>query len=120
RPHHRDIHPGNRENAGTSERSGADRVSGAILPFCMAGEKWRQVPGDTDRSDARPSSTMRNAARFVEIEMTDIGTDAPGRTESHLGIEVGAVHVDLAAVVVNDPADLGDTFLEHSVRRRVG
>jgi hypothetical protein len=32
---------------------------------------------------------------------------SPGRSEPHLGVHVGAIHVDLAAVLVDDLADLG-------------
>ena len=38
---------------------------------------------------------------------------------AYLGVHVGAVHVDLAAVVVNDAADLVHALLVHAVRRRV-
>ena len=50
-------------------------------------------------------------------------TSAPivaGPAEADLGVHVGAVHVDLAAVLVDDPADLLDVLLEHAVRGGVG
>ena len=45
---------------------------------------------------------------------------SPGRHEADLGVHVGAVHVDLAAVRVDDRADLADRLLEDAVGRGVG
>ena len=36
------------------------------------------------------------------------------------GVEVGPVDIHLAAMTVNDVADLGDGFFEHPVRGGVG
>ena len=44
----------------------------------------------------------------------------PGAGHADQGVQVGAVHVDLAAVVVDEVADLGDALLEHAVGGRVG
>ena len=52
--------------------------------------------------------------------MADVGADEAGRSQADLGVEVGAVHVHLAAVGMDDGADLADRFLEHAVGRRVG
>ena len=40
--------------------------------------------------------------------------------KAYLGIHVGSIHVDLAAVVMNDLADLVDALLIHAVRAGVG
>ena len=37
-----------------------------------------------------------------------------------LGIEVGAVHVNLSAVFVNNAADVADAFFVHAVGGRIG
>ena len=50
-------------------------------------------------------------------------TSAPmsaGPAEADLGVHVRAVHVDLAAVRVDDRADLLDALLEDAVGRRIG
>jgi hypothetical protein len=36
------------------------------------------------------------------------------------GVQVGAIHVDLAAMIVDDPADVADAGLEHTVGRGIG
>jgi hypothetical protein len=83
---------------------------------------------------------VRNAKRLVQVQMADVCSEVARTTEAHLGVHVGAVHVDLAAVLVNDIANLSlgsdanqkrkqqkakaqvepDTRLENTGRRRVG
>jgi hypothetical protein len=46
--------------------------------------------------------------------------ELPGLRQADLRVHVGAVHVHLPAVGVDDLADLDDGFLEHAVRGRVG
>ena len=45
---------------------------------------------------------------------------AAGLVKPDLRVHVRAVHVNLAAVLVNDRADVLNAFLEHAVRRRIG
>ena len=52
--------------------------------------------------------------------MTDVRADRRGAGQADLGVHVGAVHVDLAAMLVNHRADVPDVLFEHAVRRGVG
>ncbi len=52
--------------------------------------------------------------------MADVGAEVAGAAEADLRVHVGAVHVDLAAVLVHDVADAADLLLEHAVRRGIG
>ena len=52
--------------------------------------------------------------------MANIGTDETGAGEADLGIHVGAIHVDLAAVLVDELADVADAGFENAVGGRVG
>ena len=45
---------------------------------------------------------------------------SPGLAQADLGVQVGAVHIDLAAVGVDDLANLPDAFLEHAVGGGIG
>ncbi len=63
---------------------------------------------DADRAHARPAAAMRNAESLVQIEMADIGTVVARPRKSDLRIHVGAVHVNLSAMVMHDVADLAD------------
>jgi len=67
-----------------------------------------------------PPATVWDAERLVQVEVADVGAEVKGSHQADLRVHVGAVHVDLAAVLVHDPADLHDRLLEHAVRARVG
>jgi len=56
----------------------------------------------------------------MEIKVTDVGTHIARPAEADLGVHVGAVHVNLSAVLVDDLADIGDGLLEHAARTGIG
>ena len=60
----------------------------------------------TDRAHPGPAATVGNAERLVQVQVADVGADVAGTAETDLRVHVGAIHVDLAAVLVDDPADL--------------
>ena len=86
----------------------------------MAGQEVGEMLCDADRPHARPAAAVGDAEGFVQIEMADIGADGAGAGEADLGVHVGAVHVNLAAVAVDDLADFLHVFLEHAMRRGIG
>ena len=56
----------------------------------------------------------------MQVEVADVGAHFGGAAEADLGVHVGAVHVDLAAVHVDDFADFDDGLLEDTVGAWVG
>src|SRR5207245_9918453 len=68
---------------------------------------------------AGPAPAVGNAEGLVQVQVADVGADVTGPREADLRVHVGAVHVDLAPVLVDDLADLADRLLEDAVRRRV-
>ena len=72
------------------------------------------------RPDTRATTAVRNAERFVQIEMTHVGAEVPGFREPDEGVQVGAVDIDLATMTMHDIADLTDGSLEHTVSRGIG
>ena len=86
----------------------------------VPGQERRQVRGHADRPHARAAAAVGNAEGLVQVEVADVGADVARAAEADLRVHVGAVHVDLAAVLVHDPADLPDRALEHAVGRGVG
>ena len=52
--------------------------------------------------------------------MAHVAAEPAGPGDADGGVEVGAVHVHLAAGLVHGRADVADVLLEHAVRRRVG
>jgi hypothetical protein len=59
---------------------------------------------------------VRDAEGLVQVHVAHVGADGGGRSEADLGIEVGAIHVDLAAGRMHQHADFLDCFLKHAVR----
>ena len=74
---------------------------------------------DADRTDAGAAAAVRNAERLVQVEMRHVGAELAGRGEADERIQVRAVDVHLAAVLVDDRAEAADARLEHAVRRRI-
>ncbi len=72
--------------------------------------------GHTNRSHARTAATMRNAERLVQIDVADIGAEFGGPAHADLRVQVRAVHINLAAVLMNDFAYFFDGLLKHTVR----
>ena len=52
--------------------------------------------------------------------MHDIDTEVARPSSAEDGIHVGPIHIDLAAYIMHDLAQLDDAFLEHAVGRRIG
>ncbi len=118
--HHGEVHPGDGQDAGAAPGGAADGAGGAAFEQSVAGEEGGKVLGDADGTDAGTATAVGDAEGFVEVEVADVGADATGGGEAELGVEVGAIHVNLAAVFVGESADFGDGFLEHAVGRGVG
>ena len=86
----------------------------------MSGQMRRKMRLDADRPDARPAAAMRDAEGLVQVHVADIGADIARTSEADQRVEVGAVEIDLAAMLMNERADVARAFLEHAMRRRVG
>ena len=63
---------------------------------------------------------MRNAEGLVEVEVGHVRAERGGAADADHRVEVGAVHVHLTTVLVDDLADGDDRLLEHSMRGGVG
>ena len=57
---------------------------------------------DADRPHAGAAAAMGNAEGLVQIHVADIGAEFAGPHEANLGIEIGAVEIDLAARCMDD------------------
>ncbi len=71
--------------------------------------------GDADGAHARAAAAVRDAEGLVQVEVADVGADVAGAGQADLGVHVGAVHVDLPAVLVHDLRRFLDAFLEDAV-----
>ena len=68
----------------------------------FAGQELREVRRHADRAHARTAAAVRDAERLVQVQVTDVGADVAGAAQADLRVHVRAVHVDLAAVLVDD------------------
>ena len=84
----------------------------------MVGKKRGEMLFDPDRTHARPASAVRDGEGLVQVQMGNVGPELSGTGHTHHCVEVGAVEIDLTAVLVDDPADLFDRLLEDPVGRR--
>lgn len=82
--------------------------------------RYGAVGAHADRADARAAAAVRDAERLVQVEVGHVAAEVARLGETDQGVEVGAVHVDLAARVVHLAADVGDVLLENTVRGGVG
>jgi hypothetical protein len=82
----------------------------------VAWEEFYEVFGDANGAHAGAPAAVRDAEGLVEIEMANVGPDVGGTAQAHLGVHVCPIHINLAAIRVNDLADLFDRFFENAVR----
>ncbi|CAH0038163.1 unnamed protein product [Clonostachys rhizophaga] len=119
--HHEDVGVADGQDGRAAPGSGADGRDGGRLArlaavlgvgLRVAGEEGGEVAADADGTYSRAAAAVGDAEGLVEVEVADVGADVAGAAEADLGVHVGAVHVDLAAVLVDDAADLLDLGLE--------
>ncbi|CCK15585.1 hypothetical protein BN136_1595 [Cronobacter universalis NCTC 9529] len=124
RSHHADIHPAYRQNRRAAERRRGNRALRGQHAFnlhhAVARYERRQVRFHANRAHARTAAAVRNAERFMQVKMRHIRADVARRGDAHLGVHVGAVEVNLAAVLMHDVTHFADGFFIHSVGGRVG
>ena len=85
----------------------------------MVRQERREVRAHADRADAGTAAAVRDAERLVQVQVRHVGAELAGPRDADERVEVRAVEVHLAAVVVHERADLADLLLEHAVRRRI-
>ena len=73
-----------------------------------------------DRAHSGPAAAVRNAEGLVQIQVAHVEADVARPHQTHHGIHVGAIHIDLTAVCVDQRADVAHALFEHAVRGRVG
>ena len=117
--HHADVHPADRQDAGAAQGCCGHLVWSIPIPI-RAWQEGHQVACHRDRTHPRTTAAMGDAEGLVQVEMADISPIEAGLTEPHLGVEVGAVEIHLASVVVDQIADLAQIGLKHPMGGWVG
>ena len=86
----------------------------------MTRQKRLEMGRDPDRTNPRAATTVGNAEGLVQIQMADIGAKGTGAAHPHLGIEVGAIEIHLASVLMHQRADLSNPGFKHPVGGGIG
>ena len=74
---------------------------------------------DADRSHPGATAAVRNAKCLMQVQVANVRAHVAGATQTDQRVHVGAVHVNLSAVAMDDVADFLDVLLEHAVSGRV-
>ena len=82
----------------------------------MRRQKVNEMRLYPDRAHPRATATVRNAKRFVQIEMTHIGANICRTTEPNKRVQIRTVHVNLPTRTMNNIAYFANLFLKHTVR----
>lgn len=86
----------------------------------MARHKRCQVRLHADRTHARAATAVRNAERFMQVQVRHIRANKARRGDAHLGVHVCAVEVNLAAELMHHITHFTDSFFVHAVGGWVG
>ena len=72
-----------------------------------------------DRTNTGTAPSVGNPEGLVHVEMTHVGPAGARRRQAALRVEVGAVHVHLAAAFMGNSSEVRNCFFKHSVSGRV-
>ena len=121
--HHGQVHPSNRQDRrrteGRSSNGGLVGTGAVGVGQSVSRCKRGKVGFQTDRADAWTAAAVGDTEGFVQVHVQHVRADFGRLHDADLGIEVGAVHVNLSAVFMNNAADVADAFFVHAVGGRV-
>ena len=118
-----DIGVGYGQDAGTSERcsgNGRNALNASGFHQGMGRQEVDQVVGHPDGPDTRATSSMGDGKGFMQVQVAHIGPDISRTGQSHLGVHIGPVHINLSAVLMHHIDDLQDVVFKNPVGGRVG
>ena len=81
----------------------------------MVGQERSQMRPHSHRADTGAASAVRDAESLVEVQVRDIRAEQTGAGDPHESVEVGAVHINLPAVAMDDVADFTNARLKDPV-----
>ena len=102
---HLDVAVGDQQDQRAAVGCGGYRVDAlraAGLDHRVPGQERREMCRDADRAHAGAAAAVRDREGLVQIQVAHVRADVAGAGQADLRIHVGAVHVHLAAVVVDD------------------
>ena len=115
---HLDVGVGDLGNQRTAKRRSADGVDGRVRAHghhVMTGQERHEVRRHANGAHSGSATPVRNREGLVQVEVTDVRANHAWAGQPHLGIHVGAVHVHLAAVGVNQLRHFEHRGFKHPV-----
>ena len=82
-------------------------------------ETWKKWKLHSDWSHSGTTASVRNAERFVQVQMGHVWTEVTWSTQGHLSVHVGAVHVNLASALMDHVTHFHHLILKHAVSGRI-
>jgi hypothetical protein len=70
----------------------------------------------SNRTDTRPTTTVRDAEGLVQIQVADISPKRARPAEPNLRIQIGSIEIHLPSVLMHERTDFTNTNLKHSMR----
>ena len=117
--HHGDVRPRDGEDGRAAEGRGRHRTRRTLRGEGMSGKKRNEVLGHADRTHTGTAAAVRNAEGLVEVDVADVGAHVGRPGETDLCVHVGAVHIHLAATLMDDLADPLHVLFEDAVSGRI-
>ena len=118
--HHADVHPADRQNRSTPQGCRRHGPHPTALNPCGTRQEGQQMGCHCNRSHAGAAAAVGNAEGLVQVEVADIGAVETRLAQAHLGVEVGAIEIHLAAAGVHQLADAANSRLKHTVGGGIG
>src|SRR5439155_6275067 len=91
--HGGDIDPRDRKNAGAAPGRGGDGADGVLaaqVRHRVAGQEVHEMFGNTNGSHARPATAVRDAERFVQVQVANVRANVSRAAETDLRVHVRA------------------------------
>jgi hypothetical protein len=82
----------------------------------MSREKRQQMRCHPNRTNTRPTTTVRDAEGLVQIEVADISPKGARPAEPNLSVQIGSIEIDLPTVLMHERTDFSYTSLKHAMR----
>ena len=123
---HPDISVADQQNACASKWGTAhSSISFGNVQFSAGGlgMSWQeggQMILHTNGPHAGSTATMRYGKGFVQVQVTNVSTNQSGCSEANLGIHVGAVHVYLTTMSVDDGGNVFHSLLIDTIGAGIG
>src|SRR5678816_3827136 len=90
-----------------------DRLAPTNTHDGVAWQEWRQMSCDANRSHSRSAAPVRDRERLMQVQVADVSPNRRRARQPDLRVHVGAVHVHLSAILMDDIRHICDVVHEN-------